>query len=98
MSIRLTICNALQQRKSVRLNLTRLGRKWQRQRGRRSHNSENLGALASEAADANADRLPILLATSVSRIGDSASVQAVTRVNAEEALYEAFEVKHYLTA
>jgi hypothetical protein len=35
---------------------------------------------------------------SVSRIGDSASVQAVTRVNAEQALYEAFEVKHYLTA
>jgi hypothetical protein len=34
----------------------------------------------------------------VSRIGDSASVQAVTRVNAEQALYEAFEVKHYLTA
>ena len=32
----------------------------------------------------------------VSRIGDSASVQAVTRVNAEQALYEAFEVKHYL--
>ena len=35
---------------------------------------------------------------SVSRIGDSASVQAVTRVNAEQALYEAFEVKHYLMA
>ena len=34
----------------------------------------------------------------VSRIGDSASVQAVTRVNAEQALYEAFEVKHYFTA
>src|SRR5258707_1663094 len=34
----------------------------------------------------------------VSRIGDSASVQAATRVNAEQALYEAFEVKHYLTA
>jgi hypothetical protein len=34
----------------------------------------------------------------VSRTGDSASVQAVTRVNAEQALYEAFEVKHYLTA
>src|SRR6201996_3594079 len=31
---------------------------------------------------------------SVSRIGDSASVQAVTRVNAEQALYGAFEVKH----
>ena len=30
---------------------------------------------------------------SVSRIGDSASVQAVTRVNAEQALYGAFEVK-----
>ena len=29
---------------------------------------------------------------SVSRIGDSASVQAVTRVNAEQALYEAFYV------
>src|SRR5215472_120477 len=35
---------------------------------------------------------------SVSRIGDSASVQAVTRVNAEQALYEASEVKHYPTA
>src|SRR5258708_34148633 len=34
----------------------------------------------------------------VSRIGDSASVQAVTRVNAEQALYLAFEVKHYFTA
>ena len=34
----------------------------------------------------------------VSRIGDSASVQAVTRVNAEQALYEAFEVKHYFAA
>jgi hypothetical protein len=34
----------------------------------------------------------------VSPIGDSASVQAITRVNAEQALYEAFEVKHYLTA
>ena len=31
---------------------------------------------------------------SVSRIGDSASVQAVTRVNAEQSLYGAFEVKH----
>src|SRR6202795_4394845 len=31
---------------------------------------------------------------SVSRIGDGASVQAVTRVNAEQALYGAFEVKH----
>jgi hypothetical protein len=31
----------------------------------------------------------------VSRIGDSASVQAVTRVNAEQALYEAFEVKFW---
>src|SRR6476469_5044850 len=31
---------------------------------------------------------------SVSRIGDSASVQAVTRVNAEQALYGAFEVTH----
>ena len=31
---------------------------------------------------------------SVSRIGDSASVQAATRVNAEQALYGAFEVKH----
>ena len=31
---------------------------------------------------------------SVSRIGDSASVQAVTRVNAEQALYGAFVVKH----
>ena len=31
---------------------------------------------------------------SVSQIGDSASVQAVTRVNAEQALYGAFEVKH----
>ena len=31
---------------------------------------------------------------SVSRIGDSASVQAVTRVNAEQALYGALEVKH----
>jgi hypothetical protein len=30
----------------------------------------------------------------VSRMGDSASVQAVTRVNAEQALYGAFEVKH----
>ena len=30
----------------------------------------------------------------MSRIGDSASVQAVTRVNAEQALYGAFEVKH----
>jgi hypothetical protein len=30
----------------------------------------------------------------VSRIGDSASVQAATRVNAEQALYGAFEVKH----
>jgi hypothetical protein len=30
----------------------------------------------------------------VSRIGDSASVQAVTRVNAEQALYGAFVVKH----
>ena len=29
-----------------------------------------------------------------SRIGDRASVQAVTRVNAEQALYGAFEVKH----
>ena len=35
---------------------------------------------------------------SVSRIGDSASVQAVTRVNAGQALYEAFEVKHYFAA
>ena len=31
---------------------------------------------------------------SVSRIGDSASVQAATRVNVEQALYGAFEVKH----
>jgi hypothetical protein len=31
---------------------------------------------------------------SVLRIGDSASVQAATRVNAEQALYGAFEVKH----
>ena len=31
---------------------------------------------------------------SVSRIGDSASVQAATRVNAEQALYGAFEVKY----
>ena len=31
---------------------------------------------------------------SVSRIGDSASVRAATRVNAEQALYGAFEVKH----
>ena len=31
---------------------------------------------------------------SVSRIGDSASVQAVTRVNVEQTLYGAFEVKH----
>ena len=30
----------------------------------------------------------------LSRIGDSASVEAVTRVNAEQALYGAFEVKH----
>jgi hypothetical protein len=30
---------------------------------------------------------------SVSRIGDSARVQAVTRVNAKQALYGAFEVK-----
>ena len=30
---------------------------------------------------------------SSSRIGDSASVQAATRVNAEQALYEAFSVK-----
>ena len=35
---------------------------------------------------------------SVSRIGDSASVQAVTRVNAEQALYGAFEVKHLFHA
>jgi hypothetical protein len=35
---------------------------------------------------------------SESRIGDSASVQAVIRVNAEQALYEAFEVKHYFAA
>jgi len=34
---------------------------------------------------------------SVSQIGDSASVQAVTRVNAEQALYGAFEVKHIFT-
>jgi hypothetical protein len=33
-----------------------------------------------------------------SRRVNSASVQAVTRVNAEQALYEAFEGKHYLTA
>ena len=32
---------------------------------------------------------------SVSRIGDSASVQAVTRVNAEQALYGAFSVKDF---
>src|SRR6202049_655802 len=31
---------------------------------------------------------------SVSRMGDSASVQAATRVNVEQALYGAFEVKH----
>jgi hypothetical protein len=31
---------------------------------------------------------------SASRIGDGASVQAVTRVNVEQALYGAFEVKH----
>jgi hypothetical protein len=31
---------------------------------------------------------------SASRIGDGASVQAVTRVNAEQTLYGAFEVKH----
>jgi hypothetical protein len=31
---------------------------------------------------------------SVSRIGDSASVQAATRVNAEQALHGVFEVKH----
>jgi hypothetical protein len=31
---------------------------------------------------------------SVSRIGDSASVQAATRANVEQALYGAFEVKH----
>ena len=34
---------------------------------------------------------------SVSRIGGSASVQAATRVNAEQALYGAFEVKHIFT-
>ena len=34
----------------------------------------------------------------LSRIDDSASVQAVTRVNAEQAFDEAIEVKHYLTA
>src|SRR5882757_4958521 len=34
---------------------------------------------------------------SVSRIGDSASVQAATRVNAKQALYGAFEVKHIFT-
>ena len=31
---------------------------------------------------------------SVSRIGDSASVQTARRVNAKQALYGAFEVKH----
>ena len=35
---------------------------------------------------------------SVSRIGDSASVQAVTRVNAEQALYGAFFVKKFASA
>src|SRR5882672_3276191 len=35
---------------------------------------------------------------SVSRIGDSASVQAATRVNAKQALYGAFEVKHIFYA
>ena len=35
---------------------------------------------------------------SVSRIGDSASVQAVTRVNAEQALYGAYEVKRLFHA
>src|SRR3984893_18633103 len=35
---------------------------------------------------------------SVSRIGDSASVQAVTRVNAEQALYGAFFVKEFARA
>jgi hypothetical protein len=35
---------------------------------------------------------------SESRIGDSASVQAGMRMNAEQALYEAFEVKHYFAA
>src|SRR5882762_5391366 len=35
---------------------------------------------------------------SVSRIGDSASVQAATRMNAEQALYGAFEVKHIFYA
>jgi hypothetical protein len=33
----------------------------------------------------------------VSQIGDSASVRAVTRVNADQALYEALGVKHYHT-
>ena len=33
----------------------------------------------------------------MSGIGDRASVQAVTRVNAEQALYEAFEVKHSIS-
>jgi hypothetical protein len=35
---------------------------------------------------------------SVSRIGDNASVQAVTRVNAEQALYGAFFVKEFARA
>src|SRR6266404_5668299 len=34
---------------------------------------------------------------SVSRIGDSASVQAVTRVNAEQALYEEGKVKRVVS-
>jgi hypothetical protein len=34
----------------------------------------------------------------VSRIGDSASVQAVTRVNAVQALYGDYEVKHLFYA
>jgi len=34
---------------------------------------------------------------SVSRMGDSASVQAATRVNAEQALYEEGEVKRVVS-
>jgi hypothetical protein len=49
---------------------------------------------SSHGGNEVAEALWLKPSISVSRIGDSASVQAATRVNAEQALYGAFEVKH----
>ena len=55
-----------------------------------------MGASPTRAtAPAGSNRSTTEPSECVSRIGDSASVQAVTRVNAEQALYGAFIVKRF---